>query len=172
MKWSIEQIKRLKHEGITIDQTIDVNDLQERDDEIRYISPAHVQGEADIFDDAVSFRLHVSCHMTLPCALTLEDVPYQMDYDTIETFLFSECEEEWEEARNEQVHRLESNTVELLPSIKDSILSKKPMRVVHPDAEPIKSGQDWELVDENQEKTDRIDPRMEKLAQFFDKKNR
>ncbi|RBW70225.1 YceD family protein [Bacillus taeanensis] len=168
MKWSIEQLKRLKAQGIKLDETVDVNDLTKVNRDIRSISPIHITGEADFYSNAVSFRLQIVGSMILPCSKTLVDVDFPFSIQTIETFQLESGNVEWEEEADEQIHQVEGNTVDLLPAIKESILLEVPMRVVSPNAEAAQSGKGWEVVSEKQKK-DQVDPRLADLAKFFEK---
>ncbi|TLS37643.1 YceD family protein [Pseudalkalibacillus caeni] len=173
MKWSVEQLKALKHKGLSIDETIDVSDLKKRDSDIRGISPVHVKGHASFHGDNVSFHLNIEGEMILPCANTLEDVEFPFDIDTIETFIldpindFSEDDEE----ENEEIHQIRGNTVDLLPYIKENILLEIPIRVVKEDVNPNQSGKGWEVVDKEEDNKEKVDPRLAGLADFFNKKD-
>jgi uncharacterized protein len=167
MKWSIDQLKRLKAQGIKLDETVDVHDLTKVNNDIRDISPVSVTGEADFYSNAVSFRLQLKGTMVLPCSKTLVDVDFPFSIQSIETFQLESGNVEWEEEADEQIHQVEGNTVDLLPAIKESILLEVPMRVVSPNAEAEQSGKGWEIVSENQKK-DQIDPRLADLAKFFE----
>ncbi|PYZ97910.1 hypothetical protein CR205_04760 [Alteribacter lacisalsi] len=167
MKWSIQQLLSYKHNGLHIDESVDVSELQKRDREIRQISPVHVTGEAAFTSNAVTFELRIEGEMTLPCARTLNDVKYPFSIEANEIFKL----EEWADfEETEDVHELEDNTVDLLPYVKERILLEKPMQVFSgkEDGPAPAQGKDWELVSE-EEQQKKVDPRLKKLEKFFDK---
>ena len=64
--------------------------------------------------------------MTLPCALTLEDVEYPFSVDTVEIFVLDSAL--YEEGDDEIL--VTGTTVELAPVILQNIMLEKPLRVV------------------------------------------
>ncbi|TMW73109.1 YceD family protein [Alteribacter natronophilus] len=167
MKWSVQQLLSLKHKGLHIDESVDVSELQERDREIRHISPVHVTGDASFTRNSVRFKLRISGEMTLPCSRTLNDVEYPFSIEANEIFKL----DEWATFEEEDdVHELDDNTVDLMPYVKERILLEKPMQVFSEAEEgpaPVQ-GKDWELVSE-EEQEKKVDPRLKELEKFFDK---
>ena len=86
LKWSIPEILEHQRNGLTIDTIVSIEDLQERDAEVRDVSPVHVTGYADFDRHTVTFFLTISGKLTLPDALTLEDVDYPFHIQTSEMF--------------------------------------------------------------------------------------
>lgn len=72
------------------------------------------------------FNLHIEGSMTLPCALTLEDVEYPFSVDTVEIFVLDSAL--YEEGDDEIL--VTGTTVELAPVILQNIMLEKPLRVV------------------------------------------
>lgn len=170
MKWSVEELLRLGNEKLLINEEVNVGSVKERDEQIRHISPVHVQGEAYLNHSVISFHLHLTGEMVLPCSLTLEDVDYPFSIDTIETFPIEQTSIELEEEENEVIHEFEGQTIDLMPIIEENLLLSIPMKIVHPQAKMISSGEGWDIVT-GEEKDDKIDPRMAKLANFFKKED-
>ena len=167
MKWTIQQLNKLKHKGITFDETIDVSEIKERDSQIRAISPVHVTGEAVFSGSTISFPLHIEGKMVLPCSRTLADVDYPFDIHSTEIFslredLISDTEGD--------IHPVEGETIDLTPYIMENILLQIPLQIIGNGSkgEAPDAGEGWEIVDESKKK-DRIDPRLADLAKFFDK---
>ena len=87
MKWTISQLQKIRDKDLQLDELVDVLDIRERDQQIRDVSPIRVKGRADISSTEITFHLHLSGELTLPCSRTLVDVKYPIDIDTKETFL-------------------------------------------------------------------------------------
>ncbi|PWA13394.1 hypothetical protein DCC39_00440 [Pueribacillus theae] len=170
LKWTIEEIKRLGNDRLLLDEVVNVDDLKEKDKQIRDISNVRVQGEGNLVNNVVTFTLHLTGKMVLPCSLTLKDVDYPFTIDTIESFQLDRGPTEWEEGENEVFHKMKDSTIHLMPIIEENILLAVPMKVVHPSAKVTSSGEGWAMLSEKDKKP-RIDPRMAKLAEFFGKKN-
>ena len=71
MKWAVEELKRLGNETLSLDQSVRVDDLKQKDSQIRNISPVRVKGDVFVSDSFISFHLNISGQMILPCSLTL-----------------------------------------------------------------------------------------------------
>ncbi|PRO64741.1 YceD family protein [Alkalicoccus urumqiensis] len=169
MKWSIQQLQRYRGEELQLNDSVDVEKVKELDREIREVTPVHVTGHAEVTRDRAVFILHLEGEMTLPCARTLNDVSYPFSIDTVEIFQLSERATFDED---DDVHELESNTVDLLPWLREQVLLAKPLRVFSdlPEGPAPKSGNGWELETEEPEGgTQKVDPRLAKLGQWLDK---
>lgn len=169
MKWSVQQLNTLKNKGIQIDEMVDVSDLKKVNQEIREISLVHVKGEGSFSSHSITFILEISGEMTLPCSRTLADVSFPFRTQTTETFKLHD----WVgfDDHDDEIHDLENDTVNLIPYIKQAILLEIPLQIFCEDGqgEAPPSGNDWELVTEENKK-ERIDPRLAGLAKFFDDK--
>jgi uncharacterized protein len=172
MKWSVFQLNRYRDTGITVNEKVDVSDLMERESQIRKIDTVNVTGRGDISAGKATFQLHITGEMIVPCSRTLEDVHYPLDIHSVEIFLLNENASNYED---EDFHRIDGETLDLLPYVKENILLEVPLQIFKKDikegqeTEAPSSGNDWELVSEN-EKPNKIDPRLAELAKFFDKK--
>lgn len=168
MKWSVQQLNTLKNKGINIDEMVDVSDLKKTNNDIQDISLVHVKGEGNFSNHSITFSLSIKGEMVLPCSRTLADVPFPFQVETIETFKLHD----WIGFEgDDDVHELENDIVDLLPYIKQAILLEIPLQIF---SEGLKgdapqSGNDWELLTEENKK-ERIDPRLADLAKFFDDK--
>lgn len=170
MQWAVEELKRLGNRTLKFDEYVNVDDILDKNGEIRQISPVRVQGHVIVSKTLISFHLHISGTMVLPCSLTLVDVDYPFSIETIESFQLNE-HVPVDEGENEFIHSIEGQIIDLKPIIKENVLLSVPMKVVHPDAKISESGEGWEFVT-GEKKKDAIDPRMAKLAEFFNKDKR
>ncbi|ACJ34206.1 YceD family protein [Anoxybacillus flavithermus] len=169
MRWSIHQLHQLQHKGLTIDEMADVSELKEVDDSIRDISPVRVHGRADVSAKKFTFHLTIEGTMKLPCSRTLVDVSYPFAIESTETFFLNDYD-----ATDEESHVVQGDAIDLMPIVKELILLEVPMQVFseqpdHPDAVP-QSGKGWTVISE-EEYENKIDPRLAKLAKFFENKN-
>lgn len=166
MKWSMTQLQKIKSQGLTIDETINLDSLKERDPEIRYVSPIRVRGKAEIHAREVIFDLHITGELVLPSSRTLADVTLPIDIRTKETFLYED------EETDDEVNLIEGETIDLIPVVEDLILLEIPLQVIGEDDEmpgSQKSGQGWTYYSSESElKKDTIDPRLAKLKQLLE----
>lgn len=167
MKWSIQQLQSFRNDGVLLDESVDASEVKTFDREIREITPVHVKGSGTVSRDLATFHLQISGMMILPCARTLNDVEFPFHIDAVEAFQLSERAT----FDDEEVHELTSNTVDLLPFIRERILLEKPFRVFseNKDGPAPESGEGWELQAENAEENQpkKVDPRLAKLEKMF-----
>lgn len=168
MKWTISQLQKNRDKNLQLDELVDVLDIKERDKQIRDVSPIRVTGRADINSTEITFHLHLTGELTLPCSRTLVDVKYPIDIDTKETFLLKA---DGNHFYGEDVTVVEGDVVDLIPVIKENLLLEIPMQVFCEDVDPNeaapRSGKDWAVISEEETKH-KVDPRFAKLADFFD----
>jgi uncharacterized protein len=168
MKFSLQKIKAkapYQFEG-----EVDVSELEEMNNDIRRIPPVKVEGEATIRGDHITFHFDISGTMILPCARTLVDVEYEFAINCIEVFSTSPYHSEDEN----EIHEINGEVLDLTPYIKENILLEVPLQVFASNDEKTSNnpdeGQGWQFVDEKKQKEQKVDPRLEKLSQFFDDK--
>lgn len=168
MKWTISQLQKIREKDLQIDEIVDVTDMKEIDSQIRAVSPIKVTGRADIHSTQITFHLHLSGELILPCSRTLVDVTYPIDIDTTEIFLLKTAGFDY---NGEDVTVVEDDVVDLLPVIKEHLLLEIPMQVfcedVNSEEAAPQSGNDWTVISEEENKQ-KVDPRFAKLADFFD----
>ena len=168
MKWTISQLQKIRDKDLQIDEIVDVTDIKERDPQIREVSPIKVTGRADIHSSEITFHLHLSGELILPCSRTLVDVKYPIDIDTTEIFLLKTSGFDYD---GDDVTVVEGDVVDLLPVIKENLLLEIPMQVfcegVTSEEAAPQSGKDWVVISEEENKQ-KVDPRFAKLADFFD----
>ncbi|YAR63280.1 YceD family protein [Bacillus cytotoxicus] len=146
MKWSIHQLNKLRHKGLTLDEMVDVSELKEIEKDIRSIDPVHVTGRVDFGSNKFTFHLHITGSMILPCSRSLVDVTLPFDVKTTEVFQTSKEEYETEA----EIHYLEGEVLDLLPIIKENILWKSQCKfsvMMFLEGTPMQ-GQDWQVISE------------------------
>ncbi|WP_085524087.1 YceD family protein [Tuberibacillus sp. Marseille-P3662] len=168
LKWSVPDLMPYKNEGLTLDETIELPEMSEQDDEIRDLSPIRITGFAEVKARLISFHLTLKGKMVLPCSITLKNVDQPFEVHTSETFRL-DSSLDLEDGHGEEIHDVDNQVIDLIPFIKEAILVEKPIRVVSEEAknQPKPEGKGWEVVTD-EERKNRIDPRLEKLKQFYD----
>ena len=125
MKWTTHELVKLVNINNEIDQTLDLNEYN-IDTDIIKISPVEVTGDFEVYDaEEFIFYLDIKCTLILPCAITLEEVEYNVDLSVEEVFTTY---------KNEDSNTIDGITIDLLPIIWSNILLDKPMRVVSKNA--------------------------------------
>ncbi|MCQ6273984.1 DUF177 domain-containing protein [Bacillus sp. V3B] len=166
MKWTLSQLQKYRSKEFPIDEVVNADEIMKIDQTIRSVSPMHITGKADIDSTKVTFHLTIKGYLILPCSRTLVDVKYPINVDTTETFLLNGFDYESEE----EVHQVKGDVIDVMPVIHEILLLEVPMQVFCEDSGEEgapQSGKDWEVIHE-QDKTDKIDPRLAELAKFFD----
>jgi uncharacterized protein len=167
MKWTISQIQKHRNKDFLIDEFVQMDSIKETDPTIRKVSPIHLTGRADISATRVTFHIRIDGHLILPCSRTLVDVKYPIDVETTETFMLNSHDFE----ADEEVHQVTGDVIDLEPIIREILLVEIPMQVFCDDSAgqegAPQSGKDWEVIEE-QEKSEKLDPRLAGLAKFFE----
>ena len=168
MKWTLSQLQKFRSKGLPIDETINMDEIKETDPTIRKVSPIHITGRTDIDSTKVTFHLNIKGSLVLPCSRTLVDVDYPINVETTETFLLKVSEYETDE---EEVHQVKGDVIDLKPIIAEILLLEVPMQVFCEDTTEEgapQSGNDWEVIQEQDLKEKKVDPRLAGLAKFFE----
>lgn len=148
----------------------DVDKVIEIDDDISFdksdflgtdlidLKDVHVSGNLskDSMGD-ICLYLSVGGKMILPCAYTLQDVPYDFSFcidDKLENVL-----------KELQIDKKVENTIDILPIIWENILMEIPMRVVSPNAKLDNlKGDGWRFVTDEVKS---VNPELEKLKDLL-----
>jgi len=167
LKWSVPELLKHREDSLEVNETISIDDLKQRDFEVRDVSPVKVTGLGSIKWGVVTFNITIEGALTLPCSVTLDDVLYPFHIHTSETFRLS-SRITGEDVVGEEVHDVENQIIDLKPYIVEEILVQKPIRVVSDKVKetPHLKGNGWELMTEEVQRN-HIDPRLEKLKQLF-----
>ncbi|MFT8323334.1 MAG: YceD family protein [Bacillus sp. (in: firmicutes)] len=169
MKWTLGQLQKYRSKDFPIDETINVDGIKKVDPTIRRVSPMHITGRTDIDSTKVTFHLKIEGFLVLPCSRTLVDVDYPINVETTETFLLKLSDYETD---TEEVHQVIGDVIDLMPVIEEILLLEVPMQVFCEDSKEEgapQSGNDWAVIQE-QDKQDKVDPRLAGLAKFFENK--
>ena len=137
MKIDLNYLNRFGKMNIDSDFVIDEDYYKNTD--IRKLENLHVSGEVSVdYDDYINLNIKITGRMILPCAMTLNDVPYDFT---------SEVEENI--GKFEEIYKNNKNLLEISPILWENIVLEIPIRVVSKDIEPSNtSGDGWELISE------------------------
>ncbi|XMB85172.1 hypothetical protein RJG79_07025 [Mycoplasmatota bacterium WC44] len=121
MKWTTMQLNKYVNQVFAFDGEIDLTDRVDTDFDITKIDKVKVSGKMQIVDERYIFDINLSTIIYLECAITLEEVPVEINESFIETF-----------SKNKDLddNLIEGITIDLSDVIWLNILSVKPMRVV------------------------------------------
>ncbi|MDW0115833.1 YceD family protein [Sporosarcina thermotolerans] len=172
MKWSIHQLQKYRQGAMPLDEAVNLETVKKRNPEIRDIKPVHVTGSCVIGSKKLSCRFHLEGVMTLPCSRTWVDVEFPFSIETNEQF-------SWDEATlasDDSIHPVEGEVVDPTLLFEELILLEVPLQVFSEEAEKMKraEGKGWSYTTEdeydaqlNEEKENKVDPRLAGLAEFF-----
>ena len=137
MKIDLNYLNRFGKMNIDSDFVIDEDYYKNTD--IRKLEDLHVSGEVLVdYDDYINLNVKITGRMILPCAITLNDVPYDFT---------SEIEENI--GKFEEIYKNNKNLLEISPILWENIVLEIPIRVVSKDIKPSNtSGDGWELISE------------------------
>lgn len=137
MKIDLNYLNRFGKMNIDSDFVIDEDYYKDTD--IRKLENLHVSGEVSVdYDDYINLNVKITGRMILPCAITLNDVPYDFT---------SEIEENI--GKFEEIYKNNKNLLEISPILWENIVLEIPIRVVSKDIKPSNtSGDGWELISE------------------------
>ena len=137
MKIDLNYLNRFGKMNIDSDFVIDEDYYKNTD--IRKLENLHVSGEVSVdYDDYINLNVKITGRMILPCAITLNDVPYDFT---------SEIEENI--GKFEEIYKNNKNSLEISPILWENIVLEIPIRVVSKDIKPSNtSGDGWELISE------------------------
>ena len=125
MKWTIHELIKKHATNNNFKAVIDfTEDIKGTD--ILAISPVEVSGDYEVYDSSeFIFYIDIKCTLTLECAITLKEVPYEIDLQVEEVFSLDEDEES---------NTIEGITIDLSPIIWSNIILEKPLRVLSENA--------------------------------------
>lgn len=142
---------------VPVSGIINISDDAISNTDIRRISPVKVSGFLYNNDEEYELNINIKGEMILPCARTLKDVKYPFDIDINEII----------DEKNEFDVKIIQNRLDIFPIIWQYILVDIPLRVLAPDAkEKPLQGSGWRLITED-DKKEKIDPRLEGLSKFI-----
>ncbi len=142
MKWTIHELRKLQNIDKEFDGVVNLSSYIENTDIIR-ISPVDIIGNFEIYDDSLyEFYFDIRCTLTLSCAITMVEVPYEIDISVEEIF---------SQDINDDFNNIEGITIDLLPIIWSNIILEKPIRVISENAYEKSDFENIEFEEETKE---------------------
>ena len=174
MKWSIHQLSKYRQSGMPIDAQVQLDEVMNRNNDIRYISPVHVKGLCTFGASQMTCQFTMSATLTLPCARTWEDVEYPIEVEAVEIFSWID-EEKRGNVEESDIHYIDGEVIDMKPVLEELILLEIPMQVFKENTEgQVQGGKNWSYSTDEDEVMKResdepkLDPRLAALAKYFD----
>ncbi|GKS80939.1 DNA-binding protein [Ligilactobacillus pabuli] len=179
MKWSYKQLQQLGDEPLQINETLNLEkDLRVRRPDLQAVQPVQVTGLIGADRLGAYSQLQVEATLTLPSTRSLEPAEVQLSFLISENYVESTRTDFTDFSAKDLVIVLDDDVLDLEKVITDNILLQIPMQVLtaaEKDADNSAiAGQNWQVLSEEQlskqqeEAKPKVDPRLEKLAHFFD----
>ncbi|MBR2891584.1 MAG: DUF177 domain-containing protein [Bacilli bacterium] len=138
MKWSLQQLQKLyKPSNIfEIEYNFDdyLDELKNSGSETDILEVQTAKAIVSIVKldmETFKFDYHITANLLIACALTLEPVPYSLDFQVSETYSTDLSEED------DEIFPIEGNTIDTKAIVWSNILLNIPIRVVRDDAYEI-----------------------------------
>lgn len=125
MKWTIQELRKLSRTQNNFHSTCDCKKYINEDEmDILDVSLVDVLGKFQVMErqELYVFELEITCELTMPCAITLEEVLVPLHFHT--TLEFAKA------FIDDNTHIIEGMTIDLEPYIWAEILVEKPMKVL------------------------------------------
>lgn len=154
MKWTLQELRKQEF-PIVINEEIDYTPCFNRLNDVKSMSKVKVNGYGyQMNDEEYVFSLDISASLIMQCAVTLEDVPYELSFHTDEVFVKNALDDDIES------NIIEGNTIDLLEAVIDDVALNVPMKVV-------KKGHENEFPTTKEKEEDTVNPAFESLKDFF-----
>ncbi|EHJ53007.1 YceD family protein [Streptococcus macacae] len=175
--FNINDIKKIP-EGISFNENLSLESkLMERSSQVLALDDVTAKGKLQYDDGFYLLNYQLDYTITLPSSRSLEAVVLENSLPVHEVFIeASEAEEKQELVEDDLVLVLEDDAIDLEESIMDNILLNIPLKVLTADekaAEKLPSGQNWNLLSEEQYQSMQKEKKAENspfaaLTDFFD----
>lgn len=128
---------KLNENRYNVDEDFTIPNSYYQNMDIRDIKDLHIVGELKLsYDNQLYINANITGVFILPCAITLEDVPYKFSTNIDETV-----------GNIDEILKNNKNCLDILPIIWENIVSEVPIRVVKDGLEPKNiKGDNWELI--------------------------
>jgi uncharacterized protein len=174
MKIDVRTCLELKGKPLSLEHTYELPQLPERNKQLLHIKPVHFVGKGEMQSGVFIVQGELSGTYILACSRCLTDLEVKFTHDFEEHFnikaKLSDPDEDEEEEKD--IHEVIGQEIDLLPHIEEEILMSIPFVPLCESEEKCvgnlpQEGKDWNVLTE-QNKNERIDPRLADLAKFFD----
>ena len=175
MKWSITQLRKFQDKPFEFHQSVNFDHLVKSLDLID-LSDIDVEGELTVKSNEVIADMHITGTYTMACARTLVPVEVPIEIKSQEIFDLEGNEYISDDEKDEHYHDATDGMINLKDIAEELVIIEKPMRAfANNNDQMLREGNGWEVIDEEQavelaeeEETEQIDPRLQKLQQLYD----
>ena len=166
LKWNLNWLIKQKDGRFSFDEYLTFPDeIFHSLSQINGLKDVHVTGDGqlDSKNSQLLVRYNIDGQMILPCAVSLENVEYPFNIDSMCTFAFYKPDYE------EEVVEAKRDVADLTQVVFQDIMMEIPSRVVKEGATLKTEGNGWQVIGEKQitQEEDDIDPRLAKLKDFI-----
>ncbi len=129
MKWTIHELMKRAKSDNSLDFTLDLKEfITEELEDLVDISETKITGDYmyDDVEEIFDFYLHINTQLIMLCALTLREVPVDLNFNTHLSFS--------KEYVDDDTHVIEGITIDINEYIFSEILVEKPMKIYSKDA--------------------------------------
>ncbi len=171
MKWTLEWLNQNAHPDFAFDESIVFDPkLIKTTRGLLDLKKVQVKGHGSFDEKTSRVRLTfvISGTMVVPCAITLEPVDYAFNIDYDDCFSFKEDD------KNQDLDIAKGGVIDIISLVYELIVVSIPLKVVKEGAKYPKSTGNCEIIHEDDllkraKSNDEIDPRLEKLKDYFNK---
>ena len=175
MKWSWNELRQTGAKPLQFDETLEMQaKLKQRNADIIAVSPVRVKGVFSVDELGVLGYMQVEVKVTLPSTRSLQPTEVLLNFDLTEHYVSHHDVDLSRFEDTDVVIVLEDDILDLVSVVEDNILLQIPMQVLTEEEQQadaiLPSGQDWNLVSEdqlNKQQENQVDPRLAKLKDFF-----
>lgn len=171
MKIKLFEFSKRK-DKITFDFTEDITHLVDELNQVIEIFPVRAKGEANKLADIYTVKGNVSTNLTLKCSRCLTNYDHELEAEFDEVFIPNDIETDWD-MEKENVHVLFGDEIDLSPIIEETVILSIPyIPVCDKECKGLCPSCGTNLNKETCNcKHEKIDPRLEDLAKWFDRSN-
>ena len=178
MKWSLAELHRYQDEPLHIQSTFDLNASLTKlfPDIILAVQPVKVDGYVTYDDGDATISAHVTTTLTVPSSRSLTPVQLPLDFTFSETYIDDRSHFARYEDEDEVVFLIKKgNSIDFDTALAENIVEQVPLRVLSAEeksGKPMPNGKGWSVISEDdykaqQQKDDKVDPRLAKLQNLF-----
>lgn len=176
IKIPINRLIHLDNQNIEFNHTLDFSYLKKRHLQLVDIEPVHFIGEG--YKEAKLFvvRGQLSGSFLLQCSRCLDTYQHSFKQNVLERFDLQSALNHYtdEEDREDEIHPIEGHELNLMPYLEEHVQMLIPfVPSCHDETacrqRMVTAGKDWNYLEQqHQDDQNQIDPRLAKLARFFD----
>lgn len=177
MKWSLLKLEKHRGQPLCFEEVLDLKQsLMTRDSSILDVCPAKVSGMLTVNPTEYILNYTAEVTITLPSSRSLKPVELPVTLNVNEIFMTEEqFIKEEDQTIKAEVLSLEKSMINLNESVEDNLLLAIPVQVLtkeEKEKQEMPKGEDWEVISEeqywqNKQETNKVDPRLNKLSEFF-----